>query len=142
MYQKLYNLTFNFDYIHFSKNRYNIVIFGGIDSFSRKVFKYILLHNFLKMSGSLHVTLSSYPDSNRLRGGSALKSAAPLRCTVRLCSVIRPEYAPPPDRALSVSGLITDTAGFSIRMRKKKKKCMVLKSQKSSSEWRSCSRPG
>ncbi len=36
------------------------MIFGGIDGFSRKVFKYILLPNFLKMSASLHVTLSSY----------------------------------------------------------------------------------
>uniref|UniRef100_A0A8C1QS23 Integrase core domain-containing protein n=1 Tax=Cyprinus carpio TaxID=7962 RepID=A0A8C1QS23_CYPCA len=31
--------------------RYNIVIFGGIDGFSRKVCKHILLPNFLKMSG-------------------------------------------------------------------------------------------
>ncbi len=44
--------------------------------------------------------------------GADPPSTRQLRCTVRLCSVIRPEYAPPPDRALSVSGLITDTAGI------------------------------
>ncbi len=37
-------------------------------------------------------------------------SSQHLCCTVRLCSVIRPEYAPPPDCALSFSRLITDTA--------------------------------
>ncbi len=42
--------------------------------------------------------------------GADPPSSRQLRCTVRLCSVIRPEYAPPPDRALSVSRLITDTA--------------------------------
>ncbi len=42
--------------------------------------------------------------------GADPPSTRQLRWTVGLCSVIRPEYAPPPDRALSVSGLITDTA--------------------------------
>ncbi len=41
--------------------------------------------------------------------GADPPSSRQLRCTVRLCSVIRPEYAPPPHRALSFHGLITDT---------------------------------
>ncbi|KAF4100866.1 hypothetical protein G5714_019062 [Onychostoma macrolepis] len=32
--------------------------------------------------------------------GADLPSSRQLRCTVRLCSLIRPEYAPPPDHAL------------------------------------------
>ncbi len=59
-----------------------------------------VLHN---VTGAGHTLIAT--DS-----GADPPSSRQLRCTVRLCSVIRPEYAPPPDSALSVSGLITDTA--------------------------------